>query len=158
MPGTQDRGCGYFMCKDDLRLRQSSSPGPSTPLSSYPGPSTCPSYYPKPSGSAASHREEECLNSDTMVEENVPAPVPTRSEEQVLPFNSWLLIGKGNLFLDLQKLKKNPIFRISVDILQNTNFFRELTSSANVPNIYIQQLWNALTQEAKTGIYKISAG
>ncbi|GJS03977.1 hypothetical protein Tco_0320485 [Tanacetum coccineum] len=89
-----------------------------------------------------------------MVEENVPAPVPTRSEEQVLPFNSWLLIGKGNLFLDLHKLKKNPIFCISVDILQNTNFFRELTSSANVPNIYIQQLWNALTQEAKTGIYK----
>ncbi|GKE90803.1 hypothetical protein Tco_1571898 [Tanacetum coccineum] len=26
------------------------------------------------------------------------------------------LIGKGNLLLDLQKLQKNPIFRISVDI------------------------------------------
>ncbi|GKA07658.1 hypothetical protein Tco_0686882 [Tanacetum coccineum] len=62
-PGTQDRGCGYFMLKDDLRLRLSSSPGPSTPPSSYPGPSTCPSYYPKPFGSASSHREEECLNS-----------------------------------------------------------------------------------------------
>ncbi|GJS21028.1 hypothetical protein Tco_0449660 [Tanacetum coccineum] len=100
------------------------------------------------------HTLLDLVLADTMAEENVPAPVPTTSEEHILPFNSWLLIGKGNLFLDLQKLKKNPIFRISVDILQNTNFFRELTSSANVPNIYIQQLWNALTQEAKTGIYK----
>ncbi|GJR08900.1 kinase-like domain, phloem protein 2-like protein [Tanacetum coccineum] len=67
-PGTQDRRCGYFMWKDDLRLRQSSSPGPSTPLSSYPGPSTCPSYYPEPSGSAASHGEEECLNCKFLAE------------------------------------------------------------------------------------------
>ncbi|GKA69830.1 phospholipase-like protein [Tanacetum coccineum] len=56
-PGTQDRRCGYFMWKDDLRLRLSSSLGPSTPTSSYPGPSTLPSYYPEPSGSAPSHGE-----------------------------------------------------------------------------------------------------
>ncbi|GJW70477.1 bifunctional riboflavin biosynthesis protein RIBA 1, chloroplastic-like protein, partial [Tanacetum coccineum] len=59
---TQDRGCGYFMWKDDLRLRLSSSLGPSTTPSSYPGPSTRPSYYPEPSGSAPSHGEAECLN------------------------------------------------------------------------------------------------
>ncbi|GKE57982.1 phospholipase-like protein, partial [Tanacetum coccineum] len=48
---TQDRGCGYFMWKGDLRLRLSSSPGPSTPPSSSPGLSTRPSYSPEPSGS-----------------------------------------------------------------------------------------------------------
>ncbi|GJU70555.1 hypothetical protein Tco_1256814 [Tanacetum coccineum] len=66
-----------------------------------------------------------------MAEENVPAHAPTRSDEQILPFKAWLPIGKGNLLLDLQKLQKNPIFCISVDILQNTNFFRAFTASTN---------------------------
>ncbi|GKE62296.1 hypothetical protein Tco_1512663, partial [Tanacetum coccineum] len=41
-------------------------------------------------------------------------------------------IGKGNLLLDLQKLQKNPIFCILVDIRQNTNFVRAFTTSANI--------------------------
>ncbi|GKF25575.1 hypothetical protein Tco_0081469 [Tanacetum coccineum] len=41
-------------------------------------------------------------------------------------------IRKGNLLLDLQKLQKNPIFRISVDIRQNTNFVWAFTTSANI--------------------------
>ncbi|GKB55383.1 hypothetical protein Tco_0906136 [Tanacetum coccineum] len=62
-------------------------------------------------------------------------------------------IRKGNLLLDLQKLQKNPIFRISVDIRQNTYFVRAFTTSANVPSIYIQLLWNTLTHDVKTGVY-----
>ncbi|GKF05165.1 hypothetical protein Tco_0035833 [Tanacetum coccineum] len=88
-----------------------------------------------------------------MAEEYVPAPAPTRSDEQILPFNAWLPVGKGNLLLDLQRLQKNPIFRISVDILQITNFFRAFTASANVPTFYIQPFWNTLVQDAKTGTY-----
>nr|GEY02091.1 retrovirus-related Pol polyprotein from transposon TNT 1-94 [Tanacetum cinerariifolium] len=38
--------------------------------------------------------------------------------------HAWLPVGKGNLLLNLQKLQKNSIFRISVDIHHNTNFFR----------------------------------
>nr|GEX06840.1 hypothetical protein [Tanacetum cinerariifolium] len=48
-----------------------------------------------------------------MAEENVPALAPTRSDEQILPFNAWIPVGKGNLLLDLQNLQKNHIFRIS---------------------------------------------
>ncbi|GJZ98182.1 hypothetical protein Tco_0670635 [Tanacetum coccineum] len=51
-----------------------------------------------------------------------------------------LPIGKGNLLLDLQKLQKNPIFRISVDILQNTNFFRAFTASANLFTLNVDLL------------------
>ncbi|GJX42588.1 hypothetical protein Tco_0257578 [Tanacetum coccineum] len=40
-----------------------------------------------------------------------------------------------------------------MDILQNTNFFRAFTASASIPAIYIQQFWNTLTYEAKTGAY-----
>ncbi|GJZ21819.1 hypothetical protein Tco_0558858 [Tanacetum coccineum] len=70
-----------------------------------------------------------------MAEENVLAPAPIRSNEQILPFNAWLPVGKGNLLLDLQKSQKNHIFHILVDILQNTNFFRAFTASANALEI-----------------------
>ncbi|GKE89779.1 hypothetical protein Tco_1567254 [Tanacetum coccineum] len=65
-------------------------------------------------------------------------------------------IRKGNLLLDLQKLQKNPIFRISVDIRQSTNFVRAFTTSANVPSIYIQLFWNSLTHDAKTGALNVT--
>ncbi|GKA23518.1 hypothetical protein Tco_0709551 [Tanacetum coccineum] len=90
---------------------------------------------------------------DNMADENVPAPAPTRTDDQILPFAAWVPIGKNNFFLDLQKKQKNPIFQISVDILQNTNFFRAFTASASVPAIYIQQFWNTLAYEAKTRAY-----
>ncbi|GJR70434.1 retrovirus-related pol polyprotein from transposon TNT 1-94 [Tanacetum coccineum] len=73
-------------------------------------------------------------HADKMAEENVPAPTPTRPDEQILPFKAWLPVGK-------------------VDILQNTNFFRVLTASANVLTIYIQQFWNTLAQDEKTRVY-----
>ncbi|GKD85533.1 hypothetical protein Tco_1356687, partial [Tanacetum coccineum] len=88
-----------------------------------------------------------------MADENVPALAPTRSDDQILPFAAWMPIGKSNYVLDLQKKQKNLIFHISVDILHNINFFRAFTTSALVPAIYIQQFWNTLTYEAKTGAY-----
>ncbi|GJV22353.1 hypothetical protein Tco_1371373 [Tanacetum coccineum] len=86
-----------------------------------------------------------------MAEGNVPAP--TRTEDQLVPVRARLPIGKSNLLLDLQKKQKNPIFLIGIDILQNTNFFSAFTASANVPSIYVQQFWNTLTKDPKTGVY-----
>ncbi|GJX76034.1 hypothetical protein Tco_0322845, partial [Tanacetum coccineum] len=60
--GTQDRGCGYFIWMDDLRLSLSSSSRPSTPQSSYPKPSTHPSYSLGPSGATLNLRKAECSN------------------------------------------------------------------------------------------------
>ncbi|GJV29974.1 hypothetical protein Tco_1386422 [Tanacetum coccineum] len=71
------------------------------------------------------------LDSDKMADENVPTLAPIRTDDQILSFAAW----------------------ISVDILQNTNFFRAFTASTSVPAIYIQQFWNTLTYEAKTGAY-----
>ncbi|GJS48291.1 hypothetical protein Tco_0598412, partial [Tanacetum coccineum] len=42
---------------------------------------------------------------------------------------------------------------ISVDILSNTNFFRAFTASASVPAIYMQQFWNTMKYDEKTGVY-----
>ncbi|GKB89402.1 retrovirus-related pol polyprotein from transposon TNT 1-94, partial [Tanacetum coccineum] len=68
---------------------------------------------------------------DKMANENVPTPTPTRSDDQILPFATWVPIGKRNHVLDLQKRQKNPIFQIAMDILQNTKFFRAFTASAS---------------------------
>ncbi|GKD03832.1 hypothetical protein Tco_1178806, partial [Tanacetum coccineum] len=64
-------------------------------------------------------------NLNTMAEQNVPAQAPTRTDEQI----------------------------ISVDILRNTNFFRAFSASASVPAIYIQQFWNSMKYDEKTGVY-----
>ncbi|GJW95022.1 retrovirus-related pol polyprotein from transposon TNT 1-94 [Tanacetum coccineum] len=96
-------------------------------------------------------RSVEYLN--TMAELNVPAQAPTRTDEQIVPRSQWLQIGKSNLFFDAQKIQKNPIFQISVDILRNTNFFRAFSTSASVPAIYIQQFWNSMKYDKKIGVY-----
>ncbi|GKA00934.1 reverse transcriptase domain-containing protein [Tanacetum coccineum] len=70
---------------------------------------------------------------NTMAEQNVPTQPPTRTDEQIVPRSQWLTIGKSNLLFNAQKIQKNPIFQISVDILSNTNFFQAFTASANVP-------------------------
>ncbi|GJW17351.1 hypothetical protein Tco_0024787 [Tanacetum coccineum] len=81
----------------------------------------------------------QCLSSllnallqNTMAEQNVPAQPPTRTDEQIVPRSQWLTIGKSNLLFNAQKIQKNPIFQISVDILSNTNFFQAFTASAKV--------------------------
>ncbi|GKC60047.1 hypothetical protein Tco_1087645 [Tanacetum coccineum] len=102
-----------------------------------------------------------------LMRQNVPAQAPTRTDEQILPRSAWLQIGKSNLLFDAQKIQKNPIFQISVDILSNTNFFRAFSASASVPAIYIQafsafasvpaiyiqQFWNTMKYDEKTGVY-----
>ncbi|GJT57361.1 hypothetical protein Tco_0992415 [Tanacetum coccineum] len=102
----------------------------------------------------------QCLSSllntllqNTMAEQNVPTQPPTRTDEQIVPRSQWLTIGKSNLLFNAQKIQKNPIFQISVDILSNTNFFQAFTASANVPAIYLQQFWNTMKYNEKTGVY-----
>ncbi|GJY49862.1 retrovirus-related pol polyprotein from transposon TNT 1-94 [Tanacetum coccineum] len=102
----------------------------------------------------------QCLSSllntllqNMMAEQNVPAQPPTRTDEHIVPRSQWLTIGKSNLLFNAQKIQKNPIFQISVDILSNTNFFQAFTASANVPAIYLQQFWNTMKYNEKTGVY-----
>ncbi|GJT41983.1 hypothetical protein Tco_0941848 [Tanacetum coccineum] len=102
----------------------------------------------------------QCLSSllnallqNTMAEQNVPAQPPTRTDEQIVPRSQWLTIGKSNLLFNAQKIQKNPIFQISVDILSNTNFFQAFTASANVPAIYLQQFWKTMSYNEKTRVY-----
>ncbi|GJZ93951.1 hypothetical protein Tco_0666154 [Tanacetum coccineum] len=93
------------------------------------------------------------LIQNTMAEQSIPAQAPARTDEQIVPRSQWLQTGKSNLLFDAQKIQKNPIFQISVDILRNTNFFRAFSASASVPAVYIHQFWNSMKYDEKSGVY-----
>ncbi|GJV15073.1 retrovirus-related pol polyprotein from transposon TNT 1-94, partial [Tanacetum coccineum] len=88
------------------------------------------------------------IDEDIMADVNAPveqAPAlapPTRTDEQILPRIRWVPIGKSNCYLDAEKSQSNPIYKIAVDILKHTNFFRAFTASSTIPAIYIQQFWD----------------
>ncbi|GKE13191.1 hypothetical protein Tco_1416742, partial [Tanacetum coccineum] len=79
------------------------------------------------------------------------ASPPTRFDEQILPRNKWVPVGKSNCFLDVERTQANPIFKIAVDILKNTNFFKAFTASSTIPSIYIQQFWDTIRFDKDKG-------
>nr|GEX67895.1 uncharacterized mitochondrial protein AtMg00810-like [Tanacetum cinerariifolium] len=91
---------------------------------------------------------------DTMADVNVNAPAgqapimapPMRTDDQILP-----PIGKSNCYLDVEKSKSNPIYKIVVDILKQTNFFRAFTASSTIPSIYIQEFWDTVQYDKPAG-------
>ncbi|GKC37176.1 hypothetical protein Tco_1049560 [Tanacetum coccineum] len=87
--------------------------------------------------------------------EHAPAmEPPVRTDEQIVPRNRWVPIGKSNCYLNEEKSQPNPIFKIAVDILKQTNFFRAFTASSTIPAIYIQQFWDTIRFDSKAGSYK----
>nr|GFA36262.1 hypothetical protein [Tanacetum cinerariifolium] len=64
---------------------------------------------------------------------------PVRIDDQILPRIRWVPCGKSNCYLDLEKSQGNPIYKIAMDLLKNTNFFKAFTASSIIPSIYIQQ-------------------
>nr|GEU35084.1 retrovirus-related Pol polyprotein from transposon TNT 1-94 [Tanacetum cinerariifolium] len=101
-----------------------------------------------------------CL--DTMADVNVNAPTsqapamapPVRTDDQILPRIRWVPIGKNNCYLDLDKSHSNPIYKIAVDLLKHTNFFRAFTASSTIPSIYIQQFWDTIQFDKSAGCYR----
>nr|GFA39421.1 hypothetical protein [Tanacetum cinerariifolium] len=129
-------------------------------------PSTGVNSCPNASGSqpksheSTSPKRRPFLTMDKMADVNAPsgqtptmAP-PVRADDQILPHIRWVPIGKSNCYLDLEKSQSNPIYKIAVDLLKNTNFFRAFTASSTIPLIYIQQFWDTILYDKKVGCYK----
>lgn len=95
-----------------------------------------------------------------MADANIPTklesvtPPPTRIDDEILPHNEWVSIGKSNLYIDIDKPQNNPTYKIAVDILKNTSFFKAFTVSSSIPSIYIQQFWNTMTQNKENNTYR----
>ncbi|GJR89143.1 retrovirus-related pol polyprotein from transposon TNT 1-94 [Tanacetum coccineum] len=82
------------------------------------------------------------VNVDALVEQAHAMAPPTRTDEQILPRSRWVPVGKRKCYLDVERSQSNPIYKISVDILKHTNFFRAFIASSTIPSIYIQQFWD----------------
>nr|GEX28150.1 retrovirus-related Pol polyprotein from transposon TNT 1-94 [Tanacetum cinerariifolium] len=102
------------------------------------------------------------FSKDTMADVNVNAPadqaptIPphTRTDDEILPHIRWVPIGKSNCYLDVENSQSNPIYKIAVDILKHTNFFRAFTASSTIPSIYIQQFWDTVRYDKTVRCYK----
>ncbi|GKB12447.1 hypothetical protein Tco_0846370 [Tanacetum coccineum] len=63
--------------------------------------------------------------------EQAPAMAPpTHTDDQIMPHIRWVLVGKSNCYLDVERSQSNPIYKIAVDILKNTNFFIAFIASS----------------------------
>ncbi|GJY58578.1 retrovirus-related pol polyprotein from transposon TNT 1-94 [Tanacetum coccineum] len=91
---------------------------------------------------------------NALVEQAPAVASPTRTDEQILPRIRWVPIGKSNCYLDAEKSQRNPIYKIAVDILKHTNFFRAFIASSTIPAIYIQQFWDTICYDRTDGGYK----
>nr|GEV13565.1 hypothetical protein [Tanacetum cinerariifolium] len=76
---------------------------------------------------------------------------PIRTDDQILPHIRWVPKGKSNCYLDVENSQSNPIYKIAVDILKYTNFFRAFTASSTIPSIYIQQFWDTVRYDKTAG-------
>nr|GEW25120.1 monodehydroascorbate reductase [Tanacetum cinerariifolium] len=96
-----------------------------------------------------------------MADVNVNAPAeqapsmapPTRLDDQILPRSRWVTVGKSNYYLYVEKSHSNLIYKIDVDILKYTNFFRAFTASSTNLSIYIQQFWDTVRYVKNTMSY-----
>nr|GEU44541.1 monodehydroascorbate reductase [Tanacetum cinerariifolium] len=79
---------------------------------------------------------------------------PVCTDDQILPRIRWVQIGKSNCYLDMEKSQGNPIYKIAVDLLKNTNFFRAFTASSTIPSIYIQQFWDTIQYDKTVGCFR----
>nr|GEX03127.1 monodehydroascorbate reductase [Tanacetum cinerariifolium] len=79
---------------------------------------------------------------------------PVCTDDQILPRIRWVPNGKSNCNLDLEKSQGNPIYKIAVDLLKNTNFSRAFKASSTIPSIYIQQFWHTIQYDKKAGCYR----
>ncbi|GJT87939.1 hypothetical protein Tco_1069656 [Tanacetum coccineum] len=97
----------------------------------------------------------KCMKPETLKKsmanaEQAPAMAsPVRTDEQIVPRNRWVPIGKSNCYLNEEKSQRSPIFKIAVDILKQTNFFKLCTASSTISAIYIQQFWDTIRFDSK---------
>nr|GEY01269.1 copia protein [Tanacetum cinerariifolium] len=94
------------------------------------------------------------VNVNALADQAPTMEPPTRTDDQILPHIRWVPIGKTNCYLDIERSQSNPIYKIAVDILKHTNFFRAVTASSTIPSIFIQQFWDTVRYDKTVGCYK----
>nr|GEW69487.1 hypothetical protein [Tanacetum cinerariifolium] len=66
------------------------------------------------------------LNVNAPTEQAPAMAPPTRTDDQILPRRRWVLVGKSNCYLDVEKSQSNPFYKIVVDILDTVRYIYQL--------------------------------
>ncbi|GJU02650.1 hypothetical protein Tco_1112988 [Tanacetum coccineum] len=61
-------------------------------------------------------------------------------DEKLVPFNVRVKIGTSNLRIDPSAKQREETYQVALDILKNTPFFNAFLISADVPEIYMQEI------------------
>ncbi|GKD50764.1 hypothetical protein Tco_1279740, partial [Tanacetum coccineum] len=83
----------------------------------------------------------------------VMAP-PVRINEQIMPHIRWVPIGKSNCYVNEEKSQPSPIFKIALDILKQTNFFKSFYSVINNTDYLYSTILGYYFFDSKAGSYK----
>nr|GFA56409.1 hypothetical protein [Tanacetum cinerariifolium] len=62
-------------------------------------------------------------------------------DEALVPSTQRLRIGRSNFRLPSDIQSKESTLQVVYDVLRNSTFFRAFQVTANVPEIYMQELW-----------------
>nr|GEZ61627.1 hypothetical protein [Tanacetum cinerariifolium] len=94
--------------------------------------------------------------SSTMVDQDAPSSSRSRTtteiqssvipqdvalDETLVPSAQRLRIGRSNFRLPSNIQSKEPTLQVIYDVLRNSPFFKEFLVTADVPEIYMQELW-----------------
>nr|GEZ45272.1 hypothetical protein [Tanacetum cinerariifolium] len=72
------------------------------------------------------------LANDVPADQAPAIALPTRTDDHILPLYKWVHVEKSNYVLYVLRSQRNPIFKVVVAILKNTNFFRAFTASSMI--------------------------
>ncbi|GKD52801.1 hypothetical protein Tco_1286188 [Tanacetum coccineum] len=78
---------------------------------------------------------------------------PMRIEEELCPINIRFPPNKSNVRIDPKDPQYEPIFDISLEILNNNTIYNTLTLTTKVPMIYMQQFWYIVYKNKQSNIY-----
>nr|GEY21400.1 retrovirus-related Pol polyprotein from transposon TNT 1-94 [Tanacetum cinerariifolium] len=76
-----------------------------------------------------------------------------RADEELVLIYDQVQVGLGNNRIALEKQKPDIIYSLYLGILKQYSFFNAFTRTANVPEIYMQQLWYTITYNLDTKTY-----
>nr|GEW10566.1 integrase, catalytic region, zinc finger, CCHC-type, peptidase aspartic, catalytic [Tanacetum cinerariifolium] len=121
-------------------------------------------YGVKAGSSSVKFRMDSCDPNDTPMvdqlkldEDPLGIPVDQTRFHSMVGSLMYLTASRPDLVFVVcmcARSQSNPIFKIVVDILKSTNFFRAFTASSTILSIYIQQFWDTVLYDKIIGCYK----
>ncbi|GJS36534.1 retrovirus-related pol polyprotein from transposon TNT 1-94 [Tanacetum coccineum] len=75
-------------------------------------------------------------------------------DDKWVPFSEIVKISSANIRLETTVPQKEDTFQVVIDFIKNSTCFKAFTISADVPGIFMQQLWDSIKKVQGTDSYE----